>query len=134
MRTLITLLSTVSLLVTTGYAQQTTYRQAALEAAKWIRASAIQSDHSTVWPSDPVDPKSVNDSLYSGTPGIVLFFLEASRSVDPSFLKDARAGADHLIDAFKDEKEAGLYTGISGIAFALIEIFKITGDDKYREA
>jgi lantibiotic modifying enzyme len=134
MRILIMLLSTLSLLVTTVYAQQTTYRQAAFEAGRWIRASAIQSDHSTVWPSDPLDPKSANDSLYSGTPGIVLFFLEASRTADPSFLKDARAGADHLIAALKDEKEAGLYTGISGIAFALIETFKITGDDKYREA
>jgi lantibiotic modifying enzyme len=64
----------------------------------------------------------------------VLFFLEASRSGDTSFLKDARAGADHLLQTLRNEKDAGLYTGISGIAFALIEAFKITGDNKYREA
>jgi len=74
----------------------------------------------------------VNESLYSGTPGIVLFFIEASRS-DPDVLKDARAGADHLLAVLDKEKDPGLYTGVSGISFALIEAFKITGDQKYRE-
>jgi lantibiotic modifying enzyme len=134
MRKLITLLSAISLFVTTLDAQQSSYREAAFEAAKWIRSSAIHADQSTVWPSDPLDPKSVNESLYSGTSGIVLFFLEASRSGNSDFLTDAKAGADHLLTVLHNEKDAGLYTGISGIAFALIEAFKITGDPKYRAA
>ena len=134
MRILMILFSAFFLFATTARAQQqTSYRDNALEAAKWIRSSAIHSDDSIVWPSDPLDPKSVNESLYSGTPGVVLFFLEASRSGDPNALKDAKAGADHLLAVLDKEKDSGLYTGVSGIAFALIEAFKITGDQKYRE-
>ena len=128
------LFSAFFLFATTALAQQQNrYRDQAFEAAKWIRSSAIHSDASSVWPADPLDPKSVNESLYSGTPGIVLFFLEASRSGDPDALKDAKAGADHLLAVLDKEKDSGLYTGVSGIAFALIEAFKITGDQKYRE-
>ncbi len=110
------------------------YLDAALQTAKWIRSSAIRTDNGTVWPSDPRDAKTVNTSLYSGTPGVILFFLEAHRSTgDQSFLKDARAGADHLLASLAEQKEAGLYTGLAGIGFTLAETFKITGDAKYRD-
>ena len=112
----------------------TSYRDVALEAARWIRASAAPADQGSVWPSDPRDSKSVNDSLYAGTPGVILFFLEAYRSTgDQSFLKDARSGADHLLATLANEKESGLYTGIAGIGFALTETFKATGESKYRQ-
>jgi len=110
------------------------YLDAALQAAKWIRSSAIRIDSGMVWPSDPRDAKTVNTSLYSGTPGVILFFLEAYRSTDDqSYLKDARAGADHLLTALAGVSEAGLYTGVSGIGFTLAETFKATGDAKYRD-
>jgi len=110
------------------------YLDAALQTAKWIRASAIRTDDGTVWPSDPRDAKTVNTGLYSGTPGVILFFLEAHRSTgDQSFLKDARAGADHLLASLTGASEAGLYTGLAGIGFTLAETFKITGDAKYRD-
>jgi lantibiotic modifying enzyme len=133
MRSSIVVIAMLSILGTPLCASELSYREAALEAAKWIRTSAINSDHGTVWPSDPNDPKSANNSLYAGTPGVVLFFLEASHSGDPSFLKEARSGADQLVAALNTEKEAGLYTGVAGIGFALIEAFKITGDSRYRE-
>lgn len=111
-----------------------TYRDAAMEAARWIRTSAVQSDHGTVWPADPRDPKSVNNTLYTGTPGVLLFFLEAYRSTgDQSFLKNVRGGADHLLAILANEKESGLYVGVAGIGFALTETFKTTGDSKYRQ-
>src|SRR5260370_15287191 len=94
------------------------YRAAALEAARWISASAIHTGQGSVWPADPADAKSVNDTLYSGTPGVILFFIEAFRSTgNPSFLKDARAGADHLLGTFANEKHAGLYGAMAGICF-----------------
>lgn len=65
---------------------------------------------------------------------MILFFLEAYRSTgDQSFIKDARAGAEHLLATFANEKESGLYVGIAGIGFALTEIFKTTGESKYRQ-
>ena len=133
-RTLIATVALSSLLVLSLSAAQPAYLDTAVDAARWIRASAIRTDHGTVWPADPLDPKSISSTLYAGTPGTILFFIEAYRSTgDKSFLEDARSGADHLVATFPSEKETGLYTGIAGIAFALTETFKVTHESKYRE-
>jgi len=106
--------------------------EAALEAARWIKASAVQTEEGTTWPAVPGNEESLNSTLYSGTPGVVLFFLEAYYSTgDKEFLTEARAGADYLLAALEKEKSAGLYVGISGIGFALQETYKATGDGKY---
>ena len=132
--TFIAPLALLGILASTLPVADTSHHEAALETARWIRASAARADHGTVWPADPLDAKSVNDTLYSGTPGVVLFFIEAFRSTgDSSFLKDTRAGADHLLGTFVNEKESGLYVGIAGIGFTLTETFKATGDAKYRQ-
>lgn len=110
------------------------YRRAALDAGEWIRSTRVQTEKGAAWPADPADAGSVNATLYSGVPGIVLFFLEAYRSTgDAGYLKDARAGADYLLAQMGAEKGTGLYTGLAGIGFTLIETYKVTRDDKYKE-
>jgi lantibiotic modifying enzyme len=110
------------------------YLKAALEAGQWIRSAAIKTEQGTVWPADPRDPKTVSTDLYSGTPGVVLFFLDAYRSTgDQSYLRDARAGADYLLANLSNVKETGLYVGLGGIGFTLQETFKVTREDKYRQ-
>jgi lantibiotic modifying enzyme len=110
------------------------YLDAALEAARWIRTSAVQTEAGTTWPAVPEDNESINNTLYSGTPGVVLFFLEAFYSTgDKSFLAEAKAGADFLLAALAKEKGAGLYVGVSGIGFALQEAFKATQEEKYSQ-
>ena len=110
------------------------YVEAAFEAARWIRASAVQIGQGTTWPAVPEDKKSMNNTLYSGTPGVVLFFLEAYYSTgDKSFLDDARSGADYLLATLEEEKAPGLYVGVSGIGFVLEETFKATKEKKYRK-
>ena len=116
-------------------AAEPSYREAAIEAARWIRASTVQTNPGVTWLADPRDPKSASNSLYAGSPGVILFFLEAYRSTgDESFLKDARAGADSLLAVLAGEKEPGLYEGIAGIGFVLTETFKATGEQKYRQS
>ena len=111
------------------------YLKAAQSAGSWIRAAAVPAEHGTAWYADPHDKKAIVTNLYAGTPGVVLFFLEAHAATkDPSYLKDARAGADYLVANLEKEKESGLYTGIGGLGFALIEVYKATKDDKYRQA
>jgi lantibiotic modifying enzyme len=110
------------------------YLDAALEAARWIDASAVKTDHGLTWPADPNDAKSVGTTLYSGSPGVVLFLLELHRATgDPAHLDRARRGADHLIASIDGESDTGLYTGLAGIGFTLIETANLTRDGRYRD-
>lgn len=110
-----------------------TYQSAAEEAARWVRASSIKTTAGIAWPADPADPKSVGNTLYSGSPGVVLFMLELHHATGkPEYLADARAGADELLAALPGEKQPGLYTGIAGIGFTLGEVYRATKDTKYR--
>jgi lantibiotic modifying enzyme len=104
----------------------------ALDTAKWLRASAIKTDAGTVWPTDPRDPKTVNPTLYAGTPGPILFFLELHHATgDRAWLREATQGADHLLTTIATAPPAGLYSGVAGIGFTLGEVFRATGDRKY---
>jgi lantibiotic modifying enzyme len=115
-------------------AQPSPYRAAAEDAARWVRASGIKTSAGTTWPSDPANLKSVNNDLYSGAPGVVLFMLELHHATGKKeYLNEARAGADALLAALDSEKASGLYTGIAGIGFTLGEVHRATKDEKYRD-
>jgi lantibiotic modifying enzyme len=65
---------------------------------------------------------------------VVLFLLELHKATgQPNYLAQAREGAGALIARLPLEKESGLYTGIAGIGFTLGEMFRATGDERYRE-
>jgi len=111
---------------------------AARAAARWLRASGLSGDAGKVWPADPSDHQTVSIDLYSGTAGVVLFFLELHHAAgDPADLEEACAGADALIaglpDAIDDPEGAGLYTGAAGIGFTLEEVHRASGRPEYRE-
>ena len=112
-----------------------TYLDAATEAARWIRGSAVKTPAGLTWPADPAEAGSINTTLYSGSPGIVLFLLELHHATgNGEYLTEAKLGADELIARLPGENEAGLYTGVSGIGFALGEVYRATKDTKYRDA
>jgi lantibiotic modifying enzyme len=106
----------------------------ARDAAHWIRASSIRTPHGLTWPANPLDPHSVETSLYSGSAGVVLFFLQLHVTTgDPTDLATAAAGADELLAGLDAQTEVGLYTGLAGIGFVLNETGKATGTEKYRD-
>ncbi len=134
MKTLVAAATVFAILSLPSRAADKSNIETALEAARWIQASADYTAQGKVWRADPADPKSANETLYSGTPGIVLFFIEAYRSTgNQDLLKEARDGADHLLAVFGREKESGLYEGVAGIGFALLETYRATGNEKYRQ-
>jgi lantibiotic modifying enzyme len=107
---------------------------AALMAASWLDAVAIKTPQGLSWPADPRDASSINNTLYSGTPGVILFYLEAFASTkNQNFLSQARAGARDLAAHLREENGTGLYEGIAGIGFALEETFKATKRRQFRE-
>ena len=74
------------------------YRTVAIDAAKWIRNSRLETLFGYAWPTDPNDPKSVSTALYSGSPGVILFLLELHQATgDAAYLAAARRGAEELM-------------------------------------
>lgn len=125
----------VLLLVQVAVAADHPYLEAAESAGRWLQRTSVPNEHGLVWPADPNDPKSVNPTLYAGTPGPILFFLEAYRATgDKKYLRLAEQGADALITEIPAEKETGLYEGLAGEGFTLAEVYKIGGGAKYRQA
>lgn len=111
------------------------YRDAAVKTGAWIRGSEIRSSEGASWPAIPQDPRAVALDLYSGTPGIVLFFIQSFYSTgSPADLEAARGGADYLLAKMSGVEGPGLYEGLSGIAFALEETYKAAKEEKYRRA
>ena len=115
------------------------YLEAAIRAARWLRATAISADGGTTWPVVPPDATSASRSLYSGSPGVVLFLLELHRATgDRAWLDLAKAGADHLAATVPDSAakpgEAGLYTGLAGVAFVLEQTATVGGEGRHRSA
>ncbi len=114
------------------------YLDAALGAARWMRSVAVEADGGLAWPAGPDLGKDSFDLLYSGNSGVVLFFTELARATgDASWLADARRGADRLLATLPDELDpeggAGFYTGVAGTGFMFLEMWKATGDERYRD-
>ena len=111
------------------------YRDAALQARRWLDASARTEEGRTTWLPDPGDAKSASASLYSGTPGVVLFYLELHRATgDKAALETARRGGLAILHGLDSQKESGLYTGIAGSGFVLTELYRATRDPQFGQA
>ncbi|MBX9604135.1 MAG: hypothetical protein K2X35_24240 [Bryobacteraceae bacterium] len=111
------------------------YRDAALQARRWLDATARSEEGGTVWRADPGDAKSASTSLYSGTPGVVLFYLELHRATgDAAALETARRGGLAILHGIDGQKDTGLYTGIAGSGFVLTELFRATRDARFGQA
>ncbi|MEO8451808.1 MAG: lanthionine synthetase LanC family protein, partial [Gemmatimonadota bacterium] len=113
----------------------------ALDAARWIEASRQTTKAGFSWPADPLKPESVEAELYNGMAGVVVFYAELYRSTgDKRWLAAATGGADHLIAEMTDhgtdpkQLDAGLYTGLGGLAFTFASVARAGGGDRYRSA
>ncbi|WP_067135756.1 lanthionine synthetase LanC family protein [Microtetraspora malaysiensis] len=117
---------------------------AAVMAARWVRSAAVDHgrgpDRGRHWEPNP-DPRGRSAmagdrfSLYSGSAGIVLFFLElAAATGHEEYLEDARAGARHLAANWRGRSDLSLHHGLAGVVFALAEAGWATGDDRLCEA
>lgn len=115
--------------------QNQPYLNEALSAARWIESTSITTSNGIEWPGDPTDPKSVNTTLYAGTPGPILFFLELYRYTRKAeFLQQAESGADALAASLAKDQPTGLYEGLAGDGFTLGEAYLVTHEEKYKVA
>jgi lantibiotic modifying enzyme len=114
------------------------YLDMARRAEQWIRRSAIREGNGVTWPWDPEVDKKVVTSLYTGMPGVVLFYLELHHATnDATYLDEAIAGARWLAAKLPDEitdGNAGLYTGIGGSAYVLELVHRASRQAEFRAA
>lgn len=112
--------------------------EAAQKAERWLARSAVRTEQGITWPADPATPRSIGTDLYHGAPGVVLFYLELYHATrDPEALAKAAAGADHLAAWVKDAPataQAGLYTGLAGVAYTLAMAARTTTLARHRDA
>jgi lantibiotic modifying enzyme len=102
--------------------------------ARWLRSIALPQGTAIAWAGTPGPGARPIANLYSGSAGVVLFFLELHHATgDPKDLATARAGADWLLAQIESESQAGLYTGLAGLGFTLTETWKATQDTRYRD-
>ena len=128
----------------------TVYLDAAKETAQWIRAAGKNTGRGTYWLPDPDHPEKATtvspvSAIYSGSAGIVLFFLELAKATgNDSYLNDAKSGADYLANTWEESfgRDAGLFkglelgfaSGLAGTAFVLGEAWKATQEARYKDA
>lgn len=124
------------------------YLTGAKEAAKWLETRVVETEHGIYW-SNP-DNEEIKLDIYSGSAGIILFYLEyAQLTGDSHYFEQAEKAADYLKHYIKTtdltEYKPGLVgleftkaqwafnSGHTGILFALIEVAKATGSKTYAE-
>ena len=114
--------------------------EAALQVESHIEQAKLKTEFGSTWRVMPDSITSQGDfSLYSGSPGIILFYLELYHvTKDPRFISKARSGAEYLIQLSKDSifrtEECGLYTGLAGLGYTFLELYESTSDKRYLES
>jgi len=93
------------------------YRDLAVRCAEWIDRSRQHADGADVWPADPLKPASIGLDYYNGLPGVVVFFANLWHATgDERWRQRAQSGGMTLTIRQGNGLDAGLYTGLAGIA------------------
>lgn len=109
------------------------YLALATDASDWLESVAVEDRGATHWPVAPDRGAAPAASLYSGTPGVILFYLELYKATkDERFREIAEAGARWLA-AQPLEGNPGLYTGVAGIGTTFLELYAHLKDEAYRD-
>lgn len=114
-------------------------------AGQWILSLAKNQNGALTWPVNDSDRKESAFDLYSGMPGGILLLAELGKD-DPAgpfrqAVPASVAGLESLriADAWgvrKGDKVVvppGLYTGIAGVGWLYLELYRITGEQVYRQ-
>jgi len=113
------------------------YLDTALKAENWISRHAHRTEHGLVWGLANEAPNVYLHTLYAGSAGIALYYLELHQATgDSRYLDVAREAGRDLVDYIYRKKQltCSALGGWAGYCFALNEIAKATEDDSFRLA
>lgn len=100
------------------------------DVGAWLTAVAIRGPNGVSWPDDALQPDVVSCDLAAGVAGKVLYFVALHEATGKSSYLDTALGAADFLIACLDEspsfegnpRRASLYSGISGMGVALIQV------------
>jgi len=113
------------------------YLDRALDAERYIRSLECRTEQGLAWRHSRELPDVVSHTLYAGSAGIVVFYLElAAATGESQFLERAIAGADDLAAYARAAKRqsCAIYSGWPGFAFALAETAAVAGEPRFTVA
>jgi lantibiotic modifying enzyme len=119
------------------------YLDAARQAEQFIARYQKESPDGIYWQQDPEKPLDL--TFYSGTAGILYFYLELTSVTGEERYRDiAQKASDHLSAHWQDflsapptlgmGTENGLYFGLGGIALVLNEAYRVLGSQSAAKA
>ena len=112
------------------------------DVGRWLASNATTGAVGITWPDNALNTEAVSYDLATGVSGKVLYFTALYRATgNADYLEMAKGGADYLVSvvqnpALFDEnpRRASLYTGISGIGVALLQVQEHLDNPKYGQA
>jgi lantibiotic modifying enzyme len=110
--------------------------QAALEVEAFISSCHVDGPDGATWARIPDGSGAGRHTLYHGSAGVVLFYLELHRATgEPEHLDVAVRGGDQLIAALDsaDDASIAIYSGLPGYLFVLNELAKTSGEGQFRD-
>jgi lantibiotic modifying enzyme len=117
------------------------YLDGALRVERWLRSVAFDTPAGRAWPRTPGHIlRSRPDSfLYSGTPGVVLFYLDLFESTkEQRFLDEAVRGALEIAASLPSVSvplsRAGLYAGLAGQVIVIDKVHAASGREELKNA
>ena len=106
------------------------------QAEAFIASLRRPTDHGMVWSHHAEQPEVTSHSLYNGSGGVLIYYLELfAATKEQQYLDTAKAAANDLLHyaATTKRQPCAIYTGWPGLAFALAEVARGTGDARYRD-
>ena len=106
----------------------------ALRTERFIHSLQKETANGVAWGLASERPDKVIHTLYAGSAGIALFYLELARATGKdSFLETAHAAGTELLAALPEMKRptCAPMGGWAGYMFVLNELAKATGDDRF---
>ncbi len=118
----------------TAPGQKADYLPSAHKAEKWLLSLRKEDSNGYYWPNIK-DSSSSTIQLYSGSSGIVLFYLAMYKATgDRKFLFTAEKALKHILSQLPkkwNEGNVGLYSGGCGIFYTLHQAYLVTENKTY---
>ncbi|MFK8024278.1 MAG: lanthionine synthetase LanC family protein [Ilumatobacter sp.] len=110
--------------------------QHVLEVEAFLESCRVEGDAGSTWARVPGASASSRNTLYHGSAGVALFYIELHRATgDGRFLRIAVDGGTALVDALStgNDVSIAIYSGLPGYVFVLNELAKQSGRSEFRD-